>query len=103
QHRLDRDLVVVRDAAHRVAAAVHVAHGLEQPQILSADARPCELRLVARLAAEGRLVAAGELVDDLEAGVVTGARVLDARIAGPDEPLARPLCRVAGPRPLNAP
>src|SRR5438477_433581 len=58
QHRLDRDLVVIRDAAHRVAAAVHVAHGLEQPQILSADARTCELRLVARLAAEGRLVAA---------------------------------------------
>src|SRR5947209_6845683 len=58
QHRLDRDLVVIRDAAHRVAAAVHVAHGLEQPQILSADARTCELRLVARLAAEGRLPAA---------------------------------------------
>src|SRR5438067_1441868 len=99
QHRLDRDLVVIRDAAHRVAAAVHVAHGLEQPQILSADARTCELRLVARLAAEGRLVAAGELVDDLEAGVVTGARVLDARIAEPDDQLERLTCHVVDSRP----
>src|SRR5256884_582716 len=99
QHRLDRDLVVIRDAAHRVAAAVHVAHGLEQPQILSADARTCELRLVARLDAEGRLVAAGELVDDLEAGVVTGARVLDAGIAEPDDQLERLTCHVVDSRP----
>src|SRR5438105_10755613 len=44
-------------------------------------------------------MAAGELVDDLEAGVVTGARVLDARIAEPDDQLERLTCHVVDSRP----
>ena len=89
--RIDSDghLVEGRDAAHRLAAVVHVAHRLQQPQLALADARARQLALVARLAAEHRAVTLRQLVHEPEAGVVTRARVLGARVAEPDDQLER--------------
>src|SRR5689334_3817957 len=58
QYRLDRHLVERGHTLRRASAPVHEAHGLEQPDFLTGNARPRELGLMARLIAERRAMTA---------------------------------------------
>src|SRR5438132_8595343 len=48
QQALGGDLVEASDGGRDLAAVVHVVHGLDEPQILAADARARELCVEAR-------------------------------------------------------
>src|SRR5580704_4342543 len=87
ENRLDRHLVEPRQAVHRTAAAVHEAHRLQEPQLITAHTGPGHFRAVTRLVAKRRPVAAGEFVEQPEARVMPRASVFAARIAEPDNQL----------------
>ena len=59
------NLVEARDTGQRPTAAVHVGHGLGQPHLAVGNARAGEIGLMARLVAEGRTVAGGELSTEM--------------------------------------
>jgi hypothetical protein len=85
EHLRGRDLVEAEHTRNRPAAAVHETHGLDQPDFLTGDTHPRELRLVFAFAAKGAAVPARQFVDQPEAGVVPRARILGSRIAQPDD------------------
>src|SRR5690349_13277197 len=89
QHLRGRDLVEIQHARDGAAAAVHERHGLQQPDLVTADAHPGELALVLALVAEGPAMTARELVHEPETRVVARARVLGARIPETDDELER--------------
>jgi len=83
EHRLGWNLEEGRRRADRAARLVHVRLGLEQCELVAVDP---DLRDPRReLRAPGAAVAAGELVRDHRADVVTVALVLAARVAQPDD------------------
>src|SRR5262245_12020756 len=87
ENLLDGHFVERRDAARRAAAAVHVRHRLHQPDLMPADPRARELALMLRFVAQRGAMAARQLVDEPEAGVVTRVRVLVVGIAETDDEL----------------
>ncbi len=80
---LGRELEEPGGRGERVAGEVHVGLGLQQRELLLADADLGQL--AGELGAEGAAVAPGELVDHHPAGVVPVARVLAARVAETDD------------------
>ena len=89
EYRLDRNLVEIGHALDRAAAAIHEAHGLQQPQLGVAEPHLRKLALVARLTPEYAAQAAGQLVDEPEPGIVPRARVFGPGVAETDNQLER--------------
>src|SRR6185503_9046593 len=84
-----RDLEVLGEGAHGLAAAVHVAHRLHEPQRRVRDRHAADVGVVAALRLQAAIVAARQLVDEPETRVVARVLVLDARIAEADDQLQR--------------
>ena len=89
QHLVRRELEVVAERAHRLAAAIHVAHRLQEPQRLARDLAAARLGVVAPLRPQAQLMAARQFVDEPEARVVARVFVFGARIAEPDDQMQR--------------
>src|SRR5471032_2061780 len=86
QHLVGRDLVETRQPADRLAGAVHEGLRLQQPHFVAGDGRLGEQRVEAALALQARAgQAAGQVVDQPEAGVVAGLFVFGAGIAEADD------------------
>src|ERR1700730_14911582 len=89
EYRLDGHFVEIGHALDRATAAIHEAHGLQQPQLGVAEPHLRELALVARLIPEHAAEAAGQLVDEPETGIVPRARVFGPGVAETDNQLER--------------
>ena len=89
QNLFDRHLVERSHAARRPAAAIHVRHRLQQPDLLLPDANTRELALMLRLEPKRAAMPPRQLIDEPEPGVVARARVLGLRIAETNDEFER--------------
>jgi hypothetical protein len=80
-----QDPVEQGERGDRLAGAVHVGAGLQQPKLAAMVAQPRQFAVELALGAEGRTGRAGDRIDEPEAGVVPRALVLGADVAEADD------------------
>jgi len=71
---------VTRQTGYGLATAVHIGGRLEQPALMTTDVNPTGLTMESGFGLENTTVMPGQQIDEPEARVMTGFRVLPARI-----------------------
>ena len=71
---------VTRQTGYGLATAVHIGGRLEQPALMTTDVNPTGLTMESGFGLENTTVMPGQQINEPEARVMTGFRVLPARI-----------------------